>query len=543
MKRAALLAAVLAIAPGGSALAQYGATTHFSQGWPLTHLDRAEALGIATIRDSLHWAAIERVPGQYDFADAKTRHIRAACAKGMTVLLGIDPRNRLYDGGATAFTPEAQAAFANYIKAIADRFPGCVTAIEIGNEVNGQNGMTGAAAQHRALAHTALLRAVHQRVKPAHPALKLLGGSTNTVATGFLDKLFAAGALNHVDGIVVHPYRTEPEGLDWELERLNAAMRRHGVAKPIWATEFSREFASPEQAPDFALKMIALMGSSGVRNAYWYAMIDQKWFPTMGLLTLQGAPKPASQAYGHALKSLLPHGLPVRIDHGDPALYHVRFGTDRHVIWGAPRGFTVSGPAVFRRADGTLIASQRMVTHAPIIVEGATALRFDPGDVLADSFYGFGRAPISYHVHMRNNRELTLKPVDWTWTSYFGNPLTRQVVINQNGIGPAGNRIAPVEAVVRATLAERGPALLSFCVENLQANGDGATLRLSHNGTIVWSGSVTPRKGALAATAPVTLTGNDRLDFAVGPNGNAKSDRLRYHFRVSRTAASRLDCS
>jgi hypothetical protein len=312
-----------------------GVTTHFSQGWPPRLMASAAELGTATIRDSVHWAQVERSPGNYGFTPQNSGHVDRACQAGMNVLLGIDPRNRIYDGGKTAYTPQAQTAFARYLAAIADRWPDCVVGIEIGNEINGQNNVTGPAAANRVSAHVGLLPAVHEKVKPAHPDLLLIGGSTNTIATGFLTRLFRAGMLDWVDAVAIHPYRPEPEGVDWEVARLQAAMTAAGNVKPIWATEFSREFPDPAAAAPFYLKMVALLEGAGVGDHFWYALVDQRFFPTMGLLTLAGERKPAAAAYAFAARTLAPLGPARRIDERDPALFHFRFGADTVSAWRA----------------------------------------------------------------------------------------------------------------------------------------------------------------------------------------------------------------
>ena len=336
---------LLLASPAPAAPHRPGVTTHFSQGWPAPLIAKAADLGTGTIRDSLHWAAVETIPGSYNFTDKNSGHIARACAAGMTVLLGIDPRNRIYDSGYTAHSPAAVSAFASYIRVIAERYQGCVIAVEIGNEINGRNNVTGPAATNRVASHVALLKAVHGQVKPRHPELLLIGGSTHSIATGFQARLIAAGMLDFADGVAVHPYRNSPEGVDWELDRLKAAMQRAGQAKPIWVTEFSREFVNPADAAPFYLKMVSLMQAAGSERYFWYALIDQKCFPTMGLLTLTGEPKPASRAYRFAAAKLAPLGPAVRVNHGDPTLFHVRFGGGADVI------LEIQGNAVQRPAS------------------------------------------------------------------------------------------------------------------------------------------------------------------------------------------------
>ncbi|MBA3053482.1 MAG: hypothetical protein FP826_00775, partial [Sphingomonadales bacterium] len=513
-----------------------GVTTHFSQGWPPRLLPAAAALGTVTIRDSLHWAAAEAAPGRIAFTEANSGHITRACAMGMTVLLGLEPRNPSYDGGMTAWSPRARSAFARYVLAIADRWPNCVVAIEIGNEINGRGNVTGPAAQDRIASHVALLKAVHAAVKPRHPGLVLLGGSTNTIATGFLTRLIRAGALDHVDGLAVHPYREQPEGTAWEIARLRAAMARAGAVKPIWATEFSREFPDPAAAAPWYLKMIALLEGAGVADHFWYALADQSFFPTMGLLTRDGTPKPAAAAYRFATRTLAPRGAAQRIDHGDPALFHFRFGADAHVIWGARRSLAVSGPADAFAADGSPLALPAEVSDTPVVITGSGAVSFGPAQVLADSFYGFARAPLAWFAQAPRGSLTPLTPTDWQWTSYLGEPALPLMQVNRAGLGT----MPGAGTLLRYTARSTETLVASVC---LRPKGKPArtpaTAMLARNGAPLWRG--TTGTGPALGSATIAVRPGDTLDFVLPPRPGA-SLRLNYRFRVSRTAADTARC-
>lgn len=516
-----------------------GVTTHFSQGWPPRLMDDAAALGVTTIRDSLHWAQVEKASGVYTFTAANSGHVQRACNAGATVLLGIDPRNKIYDNGNTAFSPAARAAFADYVLAIADRYPGCVVAIEVGNEINIKAMVTGAAAANPAASHTALLRSIHERVKPRHPGLAILGGSTNTIAVGFLAKLFAAGALAYMDGVVVHPYRDDPEGVDRDLARLQAAMARAGTIRPIWATEFSREFATPAAAPAYLLKMTALMESAGVGDHFWYALIDQKWFPTMGLLTTQGAAKPASRAFAFAARELAPLGPASRVDHDDPTLFHFRYGPTTHVVWGARRTLTAGAGARFFRADGTAMAAPAAVSDDPVVITGAPDLAFGPGQVLADSLYGYGQEPLRWLARRQaTGREFVLQPVDWQWSTYLGERTMPQMMVNPRGLGPT----TKTEVVVRYTADRAGAFVASFCLLPLGTTGDGVTATLTARGGTLVTEQVGPLTGARSASARVRLTPGDVVELVVAPKANPAGDRMKYRFRIARGEADAASC-
>jgi hypothetical protein len=413
-----------------------------------------------------------------------------------------------------------------------------VTAVEIGNEINGRDGMIGPAAVNRAASHTALLKAVYQRVKPAHPNFVILGGSTNVIGTGFLEKLFDAGALQFMDGVAVHPYRPDPEAVDWELARLNAAMRRAGNMKPIWATEFSREFAKPADAPSFHLKMLSLMQGAGVSHTYWYALADQAWFPTMGLLTLRGEAKPASQSFAYAANQLAPQGLARRIDHGDPALFHFRYGPATHVVWGTRRRISVDAGARFRQADGSATAPVTELSNDPIIIEDTVNIRFAASDILADSRYSFAKPPFTWFARAMSGALIQLVPIDWKWTSYLGNKAIPQMIVNPAGIGPAAQH----SAVVRYTADKSVSAVVSACLKPISKISSDVAVAIVHNGKQIWSGQAGISKEKRVMQVPVMLQTGDKVDLVIAPKSNPAAARMSYLFRITRSAIDAADC-
>lgn len=537
----ALGAMLIGAAPVPSAM-QLGVTTHFSQGWPQRLIGNAVGVGAITIRDSLHWRKAEQVAGTIKFDATNSSHISAACAAGLSVLLVIQARNPLYDKGQSLTSIAGRAAFANYVLAIADRFKGCVEAIEIDNEVNGAGGLVGVVARDRPQTHVALLRSVYTLVKPRHPELQLLGGSTNTIATGFLESLFKLGALDVVDGIVVHPYRRDAEGVDWELDRLKAAMMRAGQIKPIWATEFSREFASPADAPDFLLKMVAQMSAAGLPRAYWYALIDQSYFPTMGLETQKGLEKPAARAFRTAANLLRAHGDAVRVETGDATLYHFRFGNSVDLVWGTRRALRLSASAAFRNAQGEPIARPEQVSESPVIIERAQALSFGSPEILAESRIGFAQPPFSYFARRANQQIVPLNAIDWQYTTYLGNSTARPIKITRNAMSLLGSKAHPVENVVRFTATQSGAAYAQACLMIDGVKGDGVSFEIRHNGRVLAKQLVGLGAVATLVSAPMVLANGDAVDFVTGPNRNALGDLVKYRFIVTRSLQDKPTC-
>lgn len=527
----------LAAEPAGPPAGRFvlGVQTHFSQGWPPGLLGAARGVHAPALRDSLPWTDGERRAGAYDFAGARARPLADACAAQQTLLLTLVPRNPLYDGGALVASDAGRRAFAAYVNALADHFGRCLIAVEIGNEINTSSNFKFAPGVDPATAYVALLRTLREQVKPRHPALAILGGSTNVVGTGFLARLAAAGMLPTVDGIVIHPYRSHGENLDVELAHLRAVLRRFGPVPPIWATEYSNNFATPEQAAPLLVKATTLMAANGVARGYWYALVDERWFRNMGLLDAQGRTKPAAQAYRLMQDRLLPAGRPVRVG-TDPLAFLYRFGANRWVIWGAPRPITFSGGAATSRdAQGRVLSGRVSLDEAPRIVEGATGIALGPSPVVADSLLQYGAAPWSYLAQTPDGVRHPLALLDTDYASAFANRFYRPLRIDDSGAAPAGDGAKPIRAVVRYTAPAAQAVTLAACFTK-QPGGDGVDVTVEQDGRELYHQVLTERLAP--PPIPLKLASGATLEIAFGPNHAFGHDALHYRVRLLRPGAA-----
>lgn len=508
-----------------------GVATHFDQGWPVSRLDEVADVGLKSIRDDLPWGKNELSPGVYDFSSPNAAYVRQACDRGMDILLMVEPRHAHHDGGLSAHSTEAQHAYARYLDAVLKRFgTRCIVAIEVGNELNG-GGLHYPAGTDVAKSYTQLLKTVFEIVKPHHPSVKILGGSTNMIGTGYLEKLFAAGALRYMDGVVVHPYRDDPEGVDIELARLQAAMSRHGVAKPIWATEFGDEVDDPGQSPSLMLRTLSILSAAGVERAYWYALLDEPAYRHMGMFDPSGRMKPAGKASRAIVSLLLPARARRVAEDGRTFLYD--FGDGRFVLWGAPRPIRFNGKPKAFDALGAAIALPDQVSATPVILNGRFSYQLGPSPVLADSLYEFGRPPWSYFARRSDGRMEPLAMIDWDWTSYYGGPSLRPLEITYSSAISAGDGGNPIDAVVRYTAPTRAAVIVSSCLRK-KAAGDGMTIVVRLNGREIYAKLLTEK---LAMSLPLELARGDVVDFAFGPNQQSGDDGLRYAIRLLRRGA------
>ncbi len=521
-------------------LFSFGVQTHFFQGWNPAWLKLAEQIGAKTLRDSLPWNKIETRPGVYAFTGAPADTLAGFCAKNGKLILTIEPKNPLYDGGRAVSSAAGQTAYANYIKAILKRFGGCIRAIEVGNEINNGDALNYPAGTDKAQTYVASLRTLKQVVKPAYPNVVILGGSTNVIGTGFLEKLFVAGALKEMDGVAVHPYRGDAEGVDGEVEHLRDVMRNYGEPVPIWATEFSFDTPDPAEAAEGLVKSAALLNAAGVTHASWYALVDQRWFPNMGLFTGTTI-KPTGMAYATIMQKLFTYGRAVRVDAGDNMVNLFRFGRDRWLVWGAPRTMTFTGTPVISDIYGTARGGRTVqIGSAPIIVEQGTGFSLGDGDVVADTMLQYGSAPWTYLRRGVDNKEVVLPMFDNDYTSYFGDRWSKPLRINNTTGAPAGTGDKPTRAIIRYTSPKPQQLDLQACFSKA-ASGDGVDYRIVKNGTTLANGILIDK--ATIQGLPIDLAAGDKIDLIFGPNQTFGGDVFKYRARLTRRGRTTPFCS
>jgi len=511
---------------------QLGVQTHFAQGWSASLLTKLAELGVTEIRDGQTWSQVEKTAGQYNFTPSLVNYMDRAENLGVEAMLVFASGNTLYDGGYTPYTAEGRQAYANYIVAVLQKYGSQVEEIEIWNEFNNANAFTGPAAGNDSFYYNELLKTVWNTVKPLFPDVKILGGSVNVIGVGALESIFKLGALNYMDGVVVHPYRSAPEHVDDEILHLQDVMSRYGAVKPIYATEFGSEFDNPADVPDFMLKMVTLMASVHVEEAYWYALIDQTWFKNMGLYTTKGEEKPAAEAFAFIQKELLVHGDPVRIDTGDDLTLVYRFGADTYVMWSAGRDVAFNGGGAFFDAMGRAIGAPTTLTMTPIVFKGS-GYALAENTVVADTLMQFNEGDWQYFAKDKNGKLTSLSLTDWDWTSYLGSKYTNPLQVNMASVAPSGNGINPV-SVVERFVSDRDQILNIKGEWTTGATGDGVDLHILVNGVEVF---VEIFHGTFALDGfKIDLKAGDKLDFVLGPNQTFGGDGTKRHITLTRVA-------
>ena len=497
----------------------FGTQTHFSQGWSLDLLERLRDLGGKSFRDALPWESVELAPGKYHFKNGGDQYIARAKDIGLSPLLVFADTNQFYDEGQTPYTDEGRRAFANYVVETLRVYAPDIRMIEVGNEFNASNFISGPFTEDSTHYFALLLEEVYEQVKALFPDTVILCTGAHSVPIGYFRELFKKGALKYCDALSIHPYRSYPEHVDEEISRLRSLMGEFGGEKPIYVTEFSKWFDDSAEAPVFMLKMISLLGDAGVAGAYWYALVDEQWWPNMGLIDSAGNEKPAAAAYRLIQNTLLPLGRPV--SRSQLSLDHIyEFGDSQKafVAWGAEATLDVKGTAKFFNAMGEEIAPVSMLSDDPVVILGEnlqiSAIR---ANFVADSFYQYNRKPWSYFALGPKETYTELTMMDWQWSSFIGHRYLKPLSINESEVAAIISDGGPIYAVERFTAEIPGFYEVHGQWTRQKDAGDGADVKILHNGRVVATGIV-DQKAFEFGPAKMHLERMDTLDFAVGPN-------------------------
>ena len=497
-----------------------GVQTHFSQRWPARLWSLVEDLDVP-VRDALPWPDVEQLPGQFRLP----RHLRGFLENmkktGHTALLTFAHPN---PGFVEAAETDAGTAQSEYIGNLLALYGDQIRGIAIGNEING---LQGDREKHQQQ-HVEELRAAYAVSKAFDPGKTVLGGAVHSVAIGFLDDIFAKGGLQAMDGISLNAYRSHPEHLATELQRLNDLMETHGKVLPIYVTEFGIELDDPGDAPDYLIKMVAILSSSGVREAYWYAMIDEAHFRNMGLFTYEGTEKPAGKAFRLVKRLLDEHGNFQRQPGGTLLRHYASADGEAHILWGAGQGVAFAEGASVFSSDGAAIPAPSHLGASPLVVSGA-APTFTSSPVLADSLLQFGEAPWRYAV-IKSDQRTPLETIDWDWTSYLGASQTFPLAGTSDEVVLSGPPYALNTVVEEVALPDGGPYLVKGDWQVTGLGGDGVRLRIIADDSVVLDRLI----NSVFSTDDLIVPAADVLAFELSPGTTSVGDRVKRYIRVEK---------
>lgn len=540
-----------------------GTQTHFKQGWNTRLLAEIDDAGIGAIRDSIAWHKVETSKGKYDFSLNNADWITKAVAKGLDVLVVFDPRNSLYDQGFSVYSPEGMKAYANFIVATLKAFPG-ITAIEIGNEYNGDDFVDGPIAQapkaERDDFYHQLVTAVDQALDAAGIDTKIIGGSTHSIPVDYFAKLKANGTLDMLDGISIHPYTTPAEQFADQIELLRKVI---GPDMEIHVTEFSNIFDRPEEASAYIAKMVSVMAASDIDTASWYAFAKQTAYPHRELFD-QTTNKTTLGGHTFALlEDMMANGAQVDAIEIDAYTHFYRFGTNAAIIWGENRSVALaSGVEAFDLAGNRITDFANISPDMPVVLRSsspitAASLTLGSNYLLADSFHDFDvtnyakngagfEGPWSYFAENGNGRTWSLETQGGDigggtlWTPFLGldwlNPLrVTSTALLPVDFSPKKRADSEYAVVERYTAEQAGTVTIRGSWDVANDTVDGVELRIEVNNKVQFQKVIFD--AANGHQFEITLNGiklkaGDTIDFVIDSRGSSTGDATTRRIQI-----------
>jgi hypothetical protein len=295
-----------------------GVNIHFTRGHA-KDLDLIAAAGCKFIRMDFGWGGIERKKGEYDWSayDELTANLEQ---RGLRPLYILDYSNGLYEETVTSTNaitgkpqrdtaspqhPESVAAFARWAGAAAARYQGRRVLWEIWNEPNIFFWKPKPDVQQ----YTTLALATCRAIRAADPQATIVAPATSGFPWQFLEDFFKAGALEHLDAVSVHPYRSRskpPETAAEDYAKLRALIEKYAPpakrSLPILSGEWGysthiKGVPLDTQAAFLARQQLANL-LAGVPLSIWYDWKNDGTDPdenehNFGTVTHDLQPKPA----------------------------------------------------------------------------------------------------------------------------------------------------------------------------------------------------------------------------------------------------------
>lgn len=317
-----------------------GVNIHFTRGHE-RDLDKIAEAGFKFIRMDFGWAATERRKGEYDWSeyDELTANLDK---RGIRALYILDYSNPLYEEVVVSRNPingqehrdtgspqhaESVAAFARWAAAAALHFKGRHIIWEIWNEPN----ISFWKPRPDVGQYATLALATCKAVRDADPAATIVGPATSEFPWEFLEAFFKTGALEHLDAVSVHPYRSKskpPETAAEEYRKLRALIEKYasGEARrklPIlsgeWGYSSHAKGVTLDAQAAFLARQQLINVFSGVRISIWYDWKNDgpdanENEHNFGTVTPGLEPKPAYMAIKTLTRELTGFRLARRLD-------------------------------------------------------------------------------------------------------------------------------------------------------------------------------------------------------------------------------------
>jgi hypothetical protein len=521
--------------------------SNFSQGLTTGILRAAADIQLRHYRDGIRWQQAETEQGVFRFGLDRVNYPADLAQAGAELVMVINWGNPLYDAGMTPHSPEALAAMGRFVAAMVARYP-AITTVEVGNEFNGANFVNGpvrdAGLAERGRYHLAMVRAVADAVRAVRPEVRILGGSTHSMAAGYLWPVLDAADPGLIDALAIHPYTTPIDQLAAQF----AVLRRHpgAPAMPVEITEWGT--TDRADAADHLIRGYAALASLGVSSLYWFPLND-RGDGFVPLIERDRSITNAGRAFRYAQQRLVQRTA--RDVSPDPFTRAYLFGEDTLVIWGEPRPVTLrTAGLVARNAEGEALSGPLALSPSrALVIEATGPLALDRDVVLgcsalvADTFYQFtydGAGQPNAAAGFRSHAEIGGARLPWLtepgqqragvpWTPYLSVAPARNMRLDAETMRIEGN----ASGAARVIHEYRSPAPAAF---QLEVRFDQSGANAGSLAVLVENGSQTipigQNQARVSWEGPVMLAADAPLRVSVGPGGGRAPRALSYRLRL-----------
>ena len=354
-----------------------GVNIHFTTGHE-RDLEMIQAAGFKWVRQDFFWTSTERQKGVYDWSEyeALTSDLEK---HGLRAYYILDYSNPLYEKTVTGTNPitgqpeerttaspqqlQSVAAFARWAGAAAEHFRGRGVIWEIWNEPN----ISFWKPKPDAAQYTVLALVAAKAIHDVDPQACVVAPATSGFQWDFLEPFLKSGALEFLDAVSVHPYRSQPpETAAGDFARLRQLIKQYaprGKTIPIlsgeWGYPSSTHGVSPETQAAFIVRQQLSNLLNGVRLSIWYDWKNDGDDPgngenNFGTVGSDLKPKPAYLALQTMTRELSGYSIANRRDTGDTNDFVLAFtnnaGTTKFAVWttAAPHPVTLDSKKQFQ---------------------------------------------------------------------------------------------------------------------------------------------------------------------------------------------------
>ena len=352
-------------------------------------IPQMEALGITVMRTPASGWGVEHVQGQFDWStiDPQMDYLTAHHFIFGGILIGNPMWNRpdpTKKGGGGLPTNNIPG-WSNYVTQLVKHVDGKIKYWEVWNEPP-----NGVGKDKTPDDYAQIVSSAYDAAHGVDPNC-LVGLAAKSVDVVYLDNVIKAGAKDHFDYIVLHPYEVLGTAMRVPgaesvfmhiaptVHKMLAAQDPAKANAPIWLTELGYDAKKGANFPAYALVKAYTMGiAQGINCISWFEGMDGD-SGAMGLMQANGAPRPAYTAMGQMIQHIGQHptylgwllfndkdyGFVFQGTKGTVLVTWAPVGTTDNIDFGGQ--VSVIDPLTGNATQ----ASTYALTEAPIIVDGA----------------------------------------------------------------------------------------------------------------------------------------------------------------------------